>query len=186
MFMKKDWPLDDILLRVAPSRIPETVEYLRKVWRELSPNTPFQLTFMDEDFQKLYEAEMRWARIVTYSTLFAVLLASLGLFGLATLSVTNRTKEIGIRKVLGASGAGIIRLVSVEFLKLVLIANLIAWPAAYFAASKFLEHYAYRVSLTPWLFLLSGLGALLIAFVTIVGQIVRAIRANPVAALRYE
>jgi putative ABC transport system permease protein len=186
MFMKKDWPLDDILIRVAPAKIPETVEYLRQVWKELSPNTPFQLTFMDEDFQKLYKGEMNWARIVEYSTLFAVSLASLGLFGLATLAVTNRTKEIGIRKVLGATGGGMINLVSAEFLKLVLIANLLAWPAAYFAASKFLENYAYHLSLTPWLFLLAGLGALVIAFLTIIGQIVRAVRANPVEALRYE
>jgi putative ABC transport system permease protein len=186
MFMRTDWPLDDILIRMAPAKIPETVEYLRQVWRELSPNTPFQLTFMDEDFQRLYEGEMKWARIMTYSTLFAVFLASLGLFGLATLAVTNRTKEMGIRKVLGASGIGMIKLVSIDFLKLVLIANLLAWPAAYFAASKYLENYAYRITLTPWLFLLAGLGAMVIAFVTIVGQIVRAVRANPVEALRYE
>jgi len=186
MFMKKDWPLDDILIRIAPSKIPETVEYLRRVWKEISPNTPFQLTFMDEDFQKLYEGEMQWARMMSYSTLFAVLLASLGLFGLATLAVTNRTKEIGIRKVLGATGGGMINLVSAEFLRLVLIANLLAWPAAYFAASKFLENYASRMSLTPWPFLMAGLGAMVIAFLTIVGQIVRAIRANPVEALRYE
>ncbi|HTY37610.1 MAG TPA: FtsX-like permease family protein, partial [Bacteroidota bacterium] len=186
MFMKKDWPLDDILIRVAPAKIPATVEYLRHVWKELSPNTPFQLTFMDEDFQRLYEGEMKWSRIVSYSTLFAVLLASLGLFGLATLAVTNRTKEIGIRKVLGATGGGMIRLVSTEFLQLVLIANLLAWPAAYFAASKFLENYAYHIQLTPWLFLLAGAGAVVIAFLTIVGQIVRAARANPVEALRYE
>ena len=186
MFMRTDWPLDDMLLRLAPSKIPQTVEYLRGVWKELCPNTPFQLTFMDEDFHKLYEAEMKWSRIMTYSTFFAVFLASLGLFGLATLAVTNRTKEIGIRKVLGASGAGVVALVSAEFLKLVLIANVIAWPAAYIAASKYLENYAYRVSLTPWIFLLAGLGAMLIAFVTIVGQIVRAVRANPVEALRYE
>ena len=186
MFMKKDWPLDDLLIRVAPSHIPQTVEYLRQVWKELSPNTPFQLTFMDEDFQKLYDGEMKWARIVEYSTLFAVLLASLGLFGLATLAVTNRTKEIGIRKVLGATRGGTIRLVSAEFLKLVVIANLFAWPAAYFAASRFLENYAYHTLLTPWLFLAAGLGAMVIAFLTIVGQIVRAVRANPVEALRYE
>jgi putative ABC transport system permease protein len=186
MFMRTDWPLDDILIRIAPSKIPATVEYLRKVWKELSPNTPFQLTFMDEDFQKLYEGEMRWARIMTYSTMFAVFLASLGLFGLATLAVTNRTKEIGIRKVLGASGAGMIKMVSADFLKLVLLANVIAWPLAYFAATKYLENYAYRVTLTPWLFILAGLGAMVIALVTIIGQILRAVRVNPVEALRYE
>jgi putative ABC transport system permease protein len=186
MFMKKDWPLDDILIRIAPSRIPETVEYVRQVWKEVSPNTPFQLTFLDEDFQKFYEGEMKWGRIMMYSTLFAVFLASLGLFGLATLAVTNKTKEIGIRRVLGASAASIMRDMSTDFLKLVVFANVVAWPVAYLAASRFLENYAYRISLTPWLFLLSGIGAMLIAFMTIVGQVWRAVRANPVEALRYE
>ena len=186
MFMRTDWPLDDILIRIAPSKLPQTVEYLRQAWKELSPNTPFQLTFMDEDFQKLYEAEMKWARIMSYSTFFAVFLASLGLFGLATLAVSNRTKEIGIRKVLGASATGVVTLVSSDFLKLVLVANVLAWPAAYFAALKYLENYAYRVTLTPWIFLAAGMGAMLIAFIAIVGQILRAVRANPVEALRYE
>jgi len=100
--------------------------------------------------------------------------------------VTNRTKEIGIRKVLGASGPGIVRLVSGEFLKLVLLGNLLAWPAAYLAASNYLEHYAYRTDISLVTFLIAGGIALALAFLAITGQIVKAVRANPTEALRYE
>jgi putative ABC transport system permease protein len=186
MFMNPDWPLDDILIRIVPNRIPETVEYIRRAWKEISPNTPFNLTFMSDDFQRLYESEMRWQMIVTSAAVFAIFLACLGLFGLATLAVTNRTKEIGIRKVLGASGLRMVRLVSTDFLKLVALANILAWPLAYVAATKFLENYAYHIRLGPWTFLFAGLGALLIAFATIASQVARAVRANPVEALRYE
>jgi len=186
MFMNPDWPLDDILIRIAPNRIPETVEYIRQVWRKISPNTPFNLTFMNDDFQKLYDSEMRWQSIITSAAVFAIFLACLGLFGLATLAVTNRTKEIGIRKVLGASGSGMVRLVSADFLKLVAVANILAWPAAYLAASAFLENYAYRISLGPLVFVAAGAGAVLIAFVAIASQVFKAARANPVEALRYE
>ena len=186
MFMLPEWSLDDILIRITPSNVPQTVEYLKSVWNEINPNTPFNLSFMDQDFQRLYEGEMKWGRIVSYASGFAVLLACLGLFGLATMAVTNRTKEIGIRKVLGASGSGMVRLVSTDFLKLVLLANILAWPAAYLAASKYLEYYAFRISLSPLTFLAAGLGAFIIAFVTIAGQVIKAVRTNPVEALRYE
>ena len=141
---------------------------------------------MNDDFQKLYNSEMRWQSIITSAAVFAIFLACLGLFGLATLAVTNRTKEIGIRKVLGASGPGMVKLVSADFLKLVLVANILAWPAAYFAASKFLENYAYRISLGPLVFLVAGLAAVMIAFAAIASQVFRAARANPIEALRYE
>ena len=186
MFMLPDWPLDDILIRIAPANMTQTVQYLKKIWKEINPDTPFELTFMDQDFQKLYEREMRWGRIVNYASIFAIFLACLGLFGLATIAVNNRSKEIGIRKVLGASGTGILRIISADFLKLVLLANFIAWPAAYFAASKYLENYAYRISLTPMVFITSGFMVFIISFLTIAGKIIKAIRSNPVKALRYE
>lgn len=186
LFMNPEWNLDDLLIRIAPENIPATVQYLRSVWRELAPGFPFNATFLDEDFRKEYEEEMRWGRIVSYSSVFAVFLASLGLIGLITLAVTARTKEIGIRKVLGASGTGIVRLVSKEFLGLVLLGNLIAWPVAYLAATRFLEQYAYRIEIDLLTFLLAGGAALLVALLAIGGQIVKAVRSNPVEALRYE
>jgi putative ABC transport system permease protein len=152
----------------------------------LAPGLPFNATFLDEDFRKEYEEEIRWGRIVSYSSVFAVFLACLGLIGLVTLAVAARTKEIGIRKVLGASGTGIVRLVSKEFLGLVLLGNMIAWPVAYLAATRFLEQYAYRIEIDLLTFLLAGGAALLVALLAIGGQIVRAVRSNPVEALRYE
>ena len=186
MFMLPDWPQEDILIRIAPSDIPQTVAYLKTVWQKINPDTPFDLTFLDHDFQKLYESEMKWGEIINYSSALAVILACLGLFGLVTISITNRAKEIGIRMVLGASGPGILKLISSDFLKLVLLANIIAWPAAYWAATKYLEEYAYRISLTPTIFILAGLMALVISFTTIAAQIIKVSRSNPVDALRYE
>lgn len=186
MIMNPEWPLDDLLIRVSSANVTATVDYLRQVWREISPNTPFDATFLDEDFRKQYEEEMRWSRIVTFGSGVALSLAALGLFGLATLAIANRTKEIGIRKVLGASGPGIVKLVSKEFLRLVVVANVIAWPLAWLAGSTYLENYAYRISLSPLVFLAAGAGALMIAFLAITAQIVKAVRANPVEALRYE
>jgi putative ABC transport system permease protein len=113
-------------------------------------------------------------------------LACLGLFGLATLSAANRTKEIGIRKVLGASVSGIVELLARDFVKLVLVANVIAWPIAYFALNRWLQNFAYRIDLSWWLFLLSGGLAVLIALLTVSTQAIRAALANPVDSLRYE
>lgn len=186
LFTNTEWSLDAILVRVAPANIPSTLEYLRSTWNEVAPATPFDATFLDEDFQRLYDREMRWGRIISSASALAISLACLGLFGLATLAVTNRTKEIGIRRVLGATGNSIVRLLSTDFLKLVVFANIIAWPASYLAASEFLSRYAYHASLSPWIFLGAGGVALGIAFAAIAGHIIKAVRANPVETLRYE
>jgi len=186
MFMNPEWGLGELLIRIAPKNMPATMEYLRQVWHDVAPNNPFNATFLDEDFQKQYDLEMRWSRIVTFGSTIALTLACLGLFGLATLAVASRTKEIGIRKVLGASGPGVVKLISKDFLKLVVAANVLAWPLAYLAASSYLENYAYRISLTPLIFMSAGLGVLLIAFLAIAGQVIKAVRANPVESLRYE
>jgi putative ABC transport system permease protein len=186
MFMNPEWPLDALLIRITASNVPETMEYLRQVWREIVPDNPFNATFLDEDFRKQYDEEMRWSRIVTFGSSAGLTLACLGLFGLVTLSIAGRTKEIGIRKVLGASGPGVVRLISKDFLKLVAWANALAWPLAYLAATEYLENYAYRITLTPTIFIAAGLGVLVIAFLAIIVQIVKAVRANPVDALRYE
>jgi putative ABC transport system permease protein len=166
--------------------MPKTLALLEATWREVAPNKPFEFSFLDEDVQSQYQLEQRWGKIVRYSTIFAIVLACLGLFGLTTLSVTNRTKEIGIRKVLGASVTGVAGLISKEFAQLVLIANVIAWPAAYYAVSKWLQNYAYRIELGVGTFLLATALALGIALLTISVQAVKAALANPAEALRYE
>jgi putative ABC transport system permease protein len=179
-------PLNDILVRVSPVNIPTTIEALGAVWKTIAPGVPFSISFLDQDVQRQYSFEMRWSTIVEYSSLFALALSCMGLFGMVTLSVSRRTKEIGIRKVLGASVTSVAGLVSKEFVGLVLLANVIAWPAAYFAANKWLEDYASRIQLDIGLFVEAGGLALIVAMITIIFQVIRTSMANPVEALRYE
>jgi putative ABC transport system permease protein len=186
MFENPAWPLDNILVRISPANMSATVDYLRGVWKEIAPGKPFDFSYLDDDVQKQYQIEMKWGKIVAYASMLAVALACMGLFGLVTLSVGNRTKEIGIRKVLGASAGSVVGLVSRDFLFLVLIANVIAWPAAYIALGSWLENYASRISLDAGLFILSGGLALGVALMTISVQVIRAALSNPVESLRYE
>ena len=147
---------------------------------------PFSYRFMDESFNERYESERNIALTALAASLFAVLVACLGLFGLSTFMAQQKTKEIGIRKTLGASIAAIFFLLSKEFLKWLAIANLIAWPIAYYLMSKWLQDFAYRVDMGWWLFLLSGGIALLIALLTVSYQAIKAATANPIESLRYE
>jgi putative ABC transport system permease protein len=136
--------------------------------------------------QRQYRADEQWGRIVRYAAILAIFVACLGVFGLTALNLARRTKEIGIRKVLGASVPSIVLLLSKEFTCLVLAANLIAWPLAWYAMHRWLESFAYRIELGPGVFVLGGVLALLIAWLTVSFQAIRAARANPVEALRYE
>jgi putative ABC transport system permease protein len=147
---------------------------------------PLQVRFLDDEFNKYYEGEKNLAQTLSALTLVAVVIACLGLFGLATFAAERRTKEIGIRKVLGASVASIVGLLSKDFLKLVGIAIVIATPLAYWAAGKWLQDFAYRVELTWWVFALAGVVAVVIAFATVATQAWKAARQNPVNALRSE
>lgn len=155
-------------------------------WHALNPNEPFEYSFLDQDFYKNYEAEDRLMSIVGYFTILAILISCLGLFGLSTFSVEQRTKEIGIRKVLGASVSSIFGLMSKDFLKLVVIAILIASPLAWFVMHKWLEDFAYRTTIGWTVFLVTSLLALMIAILTISFQALRAGIANPVKSLRTE
>jgi putative ABC transport system permease protein len=175
-----------ILVRIAPDDFASSLALLREAWREIAPGKPFDYYFLDEDFDRQYHAEERWAQIVSYATLFAIVIACVGLFGLSALAVTKRTKEIGIRKVLGASVTGIISLLAGDFLKLVALANIIAWPIAWYAMNRWLQNFAYRIDIGWWMFAIAGGLALLIAFVTVSTQAIKAALANPVEALRHE
>lgn len=186
LLMDPDFGINDILVRVSATHIPATIKLIEEKWRTIAPNTPFDFTFVNEDLQRQYETDQRWQKIISYSTVFAVMLAGLGLFGLATLAATSRTKEIGIRKVLGASVARVVTLLSREFAILVLLANLVAWPLAYFTVGKVLQNYAYRIDMSWWVFTLAGGMALLIALLTVSLQALKAALANPVETLRYE
>lgn len=155
-------------------------------WQKLNPNEAFEYSFLDDDFQKNYKAESRLSAIVSYFTLVAILISCLGLFGLATFSAEQRTKEIGIRKVLGASVGGIVALLSKDFIKLVALAIVIASPIAWFVMNQWLQDFAYRLPISWTVFAITAALALLIAFVTIGFQAIRAAVANPVESLSNE
>lgn len=157
-----------------------------KVWKQFNPDYPFEYAFVDESFNKLYQDDQRTGKLFNYFSFVAILISCLGLFGLATYTAETRTKEIGIRKVLGASVGNLVAMLSKDFVKLVLIANLIAWPLAWWAMSSWLEDFAYRISMGWSVFALAGVAALLIALLTVSYQAVKAALSNPVKSLRTE
>jgi putative ABC transport system permease protein len=186
IFQHDNWRLDAMVVRIASTNTPATMEFLRHVWKEVAPDKLFDYQFLDEALRSSYQTDMRWKRTVEYSAFFAVSLAGLGLLGLVTLSVVNRTKEIGVRKVLGATVTNLVGLLSKDFVKLVLLANVIAWPVAWYAMSRWLQNFAYRIDISWWVFALAGGVALLMALLTVSAQAIKAAFTNPVEALRYE
>jgi len=178
--------LNFIYIRVRPDDLPATLTSLEAAWKEAAPGHPFLFSFLDEDVARQYREVERWGRIVGYASGLTVLIACLGLFGLASLTVTRRTKEIGIRKVLGASAAGIAVMLSREFGGLVAAANLIAWPLAFLLMRRWLRDFAFRVSVGGELFLAASLLALAIALLTVSYQSIRAAVADPVHTIRHE
>ena len=173
-------------IRVAADNIPETMAFIKKAWKELAPNHPLDYFFLDDDFDKVYRQEERTGQIFGYFSILAIFVACLGLFGLAAFTAEQRTKEIGIRKVLGATTSNIVALLNKEFIKWVLVANLIAWPMAYYVMSRWLQSFAYRTSVGPGIFVFSAAAALLIAILTVSSHAIKAAVANPVKTLRYE
>lgn len=162
------------------------IKEVQGAWVKLNPGVPFGYSFLDQDFQRNYGKEQRTSAIVSYFTIITILIACLGLFGLSTFSAEQRIKEIGIRKALGASIAGIATMLSKDFAKLVLIAYIIALPVAWWAMNKWLQSFAYRISISWWIFLAAGISALLIALITVSFQSIKAAVANPVKSLRTE
>lgn len=160
--------------------------FLKKTWAELRPDYPFSYYFVDENFDQLYRSEENLQKIFSYFAFLSIFIGGLGLFGLASYSAERRTKEIGIRKVLGASTPGIAALLSREFTKWVLLANVIAWPVAYWIMSRWLQNFAYRAGMSIGLFFLAGGVAFMIAILTVSYQAVKASLADPVDALKYE
>ena len=168
------------------NNIGQSLSTLEATWKKLIPNEPFEYSFLDQDFQKNYEAESRQASLINYFTIIAIIISCLGLFGLAAFTAEQRTKEIGIRKVLGASVYGLVGLLSKDFLKLVLIAVLIASPLAWYFMNQWLQNFAYQTTISWQVFALTTMLAVLIAFVTVSYQAIRAALANPVKSLRTE
>jgi putative ABC transport system permease protein len=175
-----------LIVHAKADNVSTLIKQLGKDWNTLNPNEPFEYSFLDEDFQKNYDTENRRAAMVEFFTTIAILISCLGLFGLATFSAEQRTKEIGIRKVLGASVTNVVGLLSKDFLRLVLIALLIAAPIGWYFMNKWLQDFAYRIHISWWVFVVAGLFALVIAFFTIGAQAVKAALTNPVKNLRTE
>lgn len=173
-------------IRVKPGDPSYALSEMKKAWETVVPDIPFKYNFVDEELDKFYKSEQRWSSIVGWAGAISIFLACLGLFGLAALTAINRTKEIGIRKVLGASVASIINLLSKDFLKLVGIAFIIASPVAWYFMHQWLQDFAYRVDIGWIVFILIGFVVVLIALLTISFQAIKAATANPVKSLRTE
>ena len=175
-----------ISIKVAGANAAAALAHIEKTWKNFLPETPYQYTFLDENFARLYKAEERQKTLFTTFACIAIFIACLGLFGLSAFTISQRIKEIGIRKVLGASVSTIVTLLSKDFLKLVIISAIIAFPIAWFAMSKWLQDFAYRIDMPWWVFLAAGIIAALIALLTISFQAIKAAIANPVKSLRTE
>lgn len=176
----------NVLVKVAPAQIPETLEALQATWATFAPEHPFEYSFLDERFASFYRAEQRLGQIFQYFSFLAILIACLGLFGLATFMAEQRTKELGVRKVFGASVSSLVVLLSQDFVKLILIAFVLATPIAYILLTHWLDDFAYRVTISSGVFLLAGGASLLIALGTVSYQAIKASLANPIDSLRYE
>ena len=178
--------VNTVALRVARGRIPEAIDHLKSVWARFHPESPVKYDFLDDRIVALYRNEAKMMQMFGYFSVFAVIISCLGLFGLASFTAERRTKEIGVRKVMGASLGNITFLLSKDFSKWVLLANIIAWPIAYFAMSKWLNNFAYHIY-PGWVeFVLAALLTLLIALFTVSYQSLRAATADPINSLRYE
>ncbi|GAB5520457.1 MAG: ABC transporter permease [Rhodothermales bacterium] len=175
-----------VLAKIAPTGIPATIDLLEQQWRTLYPDLPFSYSFMDQRVEQQYAFEARVSAIMGYAMFLATLVACLGLFGMAALSVARRTKEIGIRKVLGASAVGVTQMLSRQFVVLVVAANVIAWPLAYWSAQQMMQAHAYRVAIDWTPFALTIAVSVVLACVAVAYQAIRAAVQNPVDALRYE
>jgi putative ABC transport system permease protein len=173
-------------LRISPKNIPETLSRLKGTWKTLNPQRPFDYFFLDTSFDNQYRAEERVGHLSLYFSLLTVFIGCLGLFGLVAYMADRRTKEIGIRKVLGATAPGIVGLLSKEFVWLVLIANILAWPAAYFGLNLWLRDFPYRIGVHWMVMTAAGVLALVTALFTVSFQAIKAALANPIEALRYE
>lgn len=184
--MSPDQRFHHILVKVQPEDIPKTITQLKSSWQVVRPDKPFQFSFLDEDLQQQYVSESRWGKVISAATVLAMLIAFLGLFGLVALSLAERTKEIGIRKVLGASIATIITSFSKDFLLLVFISTLIVSPLAWYAMQQWLKDFVFHIDIQWWVFTIAGLSVMAITLLTVSLQSLRAALTNPVEALKDE
>jgi putative ABC transport system permease protein len=175
-----------IFVRIESTSPSETLHFLEKAWKKIRPNKPFRHYFQDGALRNLYVRESRWSAMVRLASVFSILLACLGIFGLTAMTLSRRIKEIGIRKVLGATVEQIIYLGIKEFMLLICLANLVAWPVVYWIMQRILQDYPYRIDIGFHYFLFTGIASVLIAGLTILYLSVKTALQNPVYSLRYE
>lgn len=178
--------LNWIEVRITPENTKQTLAYLEDTWTTFSPDRPFEYSFLDENIAEHYASEDRFLKLFTSFSLLSIIIGSLGLFGLTAFMMKRRTKEIGIRKVLGAEVTGLVAVLSKDFLKLVLVANVLGWPLAYYMMDRWLQNFAYSSGISVWVFVVTGVGALLIAFASVAYHSIKTAGANPVNSIRYE
>jgi putative ABC transport system permease protein len=186
IFMPAYSTYSDITVKISPADVPSTIDIIKKKYDSFFPGNLFDYTFLDDRFNRQYKDEQLFGKVFGIFAGFAIFIACLGLFGLSLFSTMQRTKEIGVRKVLGASISNIVFILSKDFLRLIIFANLIAFPVAWFIMHSWLQDFAYRVHLSWWIFALAGILAFIIAAVTISLQTIKASVANPVNSLRNE
>ena len=186
IYNQKDWGYSSMSVKINGARAANAIPFIQSVWKDHFPDHPFEYQFLDEHFAEVYRADTQVSSVVAVLATLAIIISCLGLFGLASYSAERRIKEVGIRKVLGASVQNITTMLSKDFLKYVLMATIIAWPLAWLAVYKWLQDYAYRVVISWWIFVVAGLIACIIAIVTISFQAIKAATANPVKSLRSE
>ena len=184
-FFSTHWARN-MLINMRGDNLTAAIANIKSRWKTLNPDIPLEYHFLDEAFDRLYRSEQRFGKLFNYFTVLALFIACLGIFGLAAFIAQQKTKEIGIRKALGAKIPDIVKLLSKEFIILVLIANIIAWPFSFYAMSKWLENFEYKTDISIFIFLLSALIAVFVTIITVSYQTIKAARANPVKSLRYE
>jgi len=186
VFFARPGIYSDLSIKISGNQVTQGLEHIEKVWKEFLPKRPFSYKFLSENYQHLYEEEQKQSQLFTIFSSLAIFIACLGLFGLATFNTLQRVKEIGIRKVMGASVASILTLLSKEIVILILIANLIAWPLAWYFMNQWLNTFAYHIDMSVAIYLLAAIGAVMLALITVSTQTVKAAMSNPGITLRYE
>jgi len=186
MITTMNWWRGSVFIKINSENISGSLDLIEDTFNKFSPSYPYQFSFLDEEIDELYQDFYEMESIIKYFAILAILISCLGLFGLSSFTTEQRTKEIGIRKVLGSSVSNIVFLLTKGFTQWVILANFIAWPIAYFAMKRFLDMFAYKEEMSIWLFIISSLTALIIAILTVCYQTIKAANANPIESLKYE
>jgi len=177
---------DEVVIRLNPNNISNTIDFIEEKWKEFAPDSPFEYSFFDDALKELYSDEQRFGKIVSLSTLIAVFIACIGMFGLSLFIGEQRIKEIGIRKVFGSSSVQVVKLILKQYMFMVLVGNLVAWPIAWFVMNRWLQNYAYRTNFEIWLFIVVAAVSTFIVLAAMTFQTVKAARTNPSETLKFE